>query len=96
MSSMAADESSRVGWIGLGSMGLAMAQNIQKHLKATGQPSLCYWNRTISKGEELKNIGGEPYNHAIEVAWNCRVTFISVSHDRFLTTIYTDLLAGQR
>jgi 3-hydroxyisobutyrate dehydrogenase-like beta-hydroxyacid dehydrogenase len=68
-----------VGWIGLGSMGLAMALNLQKHLTATGQPSLYYWNRTISKGEDLKNTGGRPCTCAVDVAWKCGVTFISVS-----------------
>jgi 3-hydroxyisobutyrate dehydrogenase-like beta-hydroxyacid dehydrogenase len=60
-------------------MGLAMALNVQKHLKAAGQPNLYYWNRTISKGEELANIAGEPCTSAIDVAGNCGVTFISVS-----------------
>lgn len=60
-------------------MGLAMALNIQRHLKAIGQPGLCYWNRTISKGEELGNIGGEPCTGAVDVASKCGVTFISVS-----------------
>lgn len=81
MSSTAANESPRVGWIGLGSMGLAMALNIQKHLKATGQPNLYYWNRTISKGEELGNIGGEACTCTVKVAEKCGVTFISVSRN---------------
>lgn len=79
MSGTVADEKRRVGWIGLGSMGLAMALNMQKHLKATVQPNLHYWNRTISKGDKLKDIGGEPCTCAVNVAWKCGVMFISVS-----------------
>ena len=64
----------------MGSMGLAMALNIQKHLTATRQPNLYYWNRTISKGEDLRNIGGKPCTSAVNVVLDCGVTFISVSH----------------
>jgi hypothetical protein len=69
-----------VGWIGLGSMGLAMAVNIQKHLKATGAPNLHYWNRTISKGQELAELGGVACENVADVPRNCDITFISVSH----------------
>ena len=61
-------------------MGLAMALNVQKHLKATGLPNLHYWNRTITKGEGLKEIGGEPCKRPADVPWNCGVIFISVSY----------------
>lgn len=69
-----------VGWIGLGSMGLAMALNIQKHLQANGLPDIKYWNRTISKGDALKTIGGEPRTLPGDVALNSMVTFISVRY----------------
>lgn len=68
-----------VGWIGLGSMGLAMAINVQKHLKSNHSTNLRYWNRTISKGQELRDMGGEPCEHPADVPRNCDVTFISVS-----------------
>ena len=68
-----------VGWIGLGSMGLAMAVNIQKHLKAIGAPNLHYWNRTISKGQELAELGGVACENVADVPRNCAITFISVS-----------------
>ena len=68
-----------VGWIGLGSMGLAMAVNIQKHLKVIGAPNLHYWNRTISKGQELAELGGVACENVADVPRNCAITFISVS-----------------
>ncbi|KAF3047881.1 hypothetical protein E8E11_008476 [Didymella keratinophila] len=64
-----------------------MALNIQKHLTATRQPNLYYWNRTISKGDDLRNIGGEPCTSAVNVALDCGVTFISVSDDNTLRSL---------
>jgi 3-hydroxyisobutyrate dehydrogenase-like beta-hydroxyacid dehydrogenase len=69
----------RLGWIGLGSMGLAMATNIQKHLASNTYPALKYWNRTISRGEPLKQAGGIPCSSPEELVQNCDVIFISVS-----------------
>ena len=68
-----------VGWIGLGSMGLAMAFNVQRELNSQGLPKLKYWNRTISKGDTLKEIGGEPCTSPGDVATRSKITFISVS-----------------
>ncbi|KAM4062387.1 NAD binding domain of 6-phosphogluconate dehydrogenase [Hirsutella rhossiliensis] len=48
----------RVGWIGLGSMGQAMALNLQKHMSKTGAPNIRYYNRTVSRGIPLQEIGG--------------------------------------
>jgi len=41
-------------------MGLAMANNLQRHLAAKKAPSLLYTNRTMSRGEPLKALGGIP------------------------------------
>ncbi|KAF2993616.1 hypothetical protein E8E13_002039 [Curvularia kusanoi] len=86
-SQTSAETALSVGWIGLGSMGLAMAMNVQKHLKATGAPSLHYWNRTISKGKELGELGGIACEHAADVPRQCDITFISLSDDKTLTHI---------
>jgi len=69
----------RLGWIGLGSMGLAMAINIQKHLAQNNLPPLKYWNRTLSRGDSLKDIGSTPCSGVKELVQNCDVIFISVS-----------------
>lgn len=68
----------RLGWIGLGSMGLAMALNLQKHLQSKNLPSLKYWNRTISRGQPLHDIGGTPCHSPNEVVQDCNIIFISV------------------
>lgn len=39
-------------------MGLAMANNLQRHLAAKKALSLLYTNRTMSRGAPLKALGG--------------------------------------
>jgi len=39
-------------------MGLAMANNLQRHLAAKKALSLLYTNRTMSRGQPLQSIGG--------------------------------------
>ncbi|KAF2704452.1 NAD(P)-binding protein [Pleomassaria siparia CBS 279.74] len=73
----------RLGWIGLGSMGLAMAQNIQKHLYENNLPALRYSNRTLSRGEPLEGLGGVP-----------DVIFISVSDDLASKTVIEGILSS--
>jgi 3-hydroxyisobutyrate dehydrogenase-like beta-hydroxyacid dehydrogenase len=60
-------------------MGLAMATNIQKHLTDKLLPSLKYWNRTISRGEPLKQVGSVPCSTTEALVQDCDIIFISVS-----------------
>jgi 3-hydroxyisobutyrate dehydrogenase-like beta-hydroxyacid dehydrogenase len=76
---MSTTKNPRLGWIGLGSMGLAMANNIQKHLKQNCLPSLQYWNRTLSRGVPLKELGGVPCQSVEGLVQSCDVIFVSVS-----------------
>jgi 3-hydroxyisobutyrate dehydrogenase-like beta-hydroxyacid dehydrogenase len=39
-------------------MGLAMANNLQRHLAAKKALSLLYTNRTMARGQPLQSIGG--------------------------------------
>ncbi|RYN35819.1 hypothetical protein AA0113_g1288 [Alternaria arborescens] len=91
---MSTQEPLRLGWIGLGSMGLAMATNMQKHLKKHGLPLLKYWNRTISRGDSLKDIGGTPCPSIADLAQNCDVIFISVSDDTVLRSVTETILSS--
>jgi 3-hydroxyisobutyrate dehydrogenase-like beta-hydroxyacid dehydrogenase len=75
---MSPSESPRFGWIGLGSMGLAMSINLQKHLAEKSLPALQYWNRTISRGDALKQIGGMPCESPETLVQNCDIVCISV------------------
>ncbi|PVI08460.1 NAD(P)-binding protein [Periconia macrospinosa] len=90
-----ANSSLRVGWIGLGSMGLAMATNMQKHLQNQELPPLQYTNRTLSRGDSLKAIGGIPCQTAVEVVQNSDMIFISVSDDAALTATIQTILQTQ-
>lgn len=75
---MASTKELQLGWIGLGSMGLAMAINIQKHLQRNNLPALHYTNRTLSRGDPLKEIGGIPFQSIRELVQASDVVFISV------------------
>lgn len=61
-------------------MGLAMATNMQKHMSASKLPPLRYWNRTISRGGPLRDIGGVPAASVEELVKSCDIIFISVMH----------------
>jgi hypothetical protein len=69
----------QVGWIGLGSMGIGMSKNLQKHLSKAGSPSLIYTNRTLSRGELLQELGAIPVETVKGVASKCDIIFSCVS-----------------
>lgn len=71
----------RLGWIGLGSMGLPMAINIQKYLSEHQYPPLQYTDRMISLGETLSEIGGVSCTKITDLVQICDVIFISVRSD---------------
>lgn len=85
---MSSPPSLRLGWIGLGNMGLGMATNIQQYLNKTGYPSLRFWNRTISRGASLQDIGGVPCGSVAELAESCDMIFISVKPPPRLLDMY--------
>lgn len=58
-----------------------MAVNLQKHLSRTGAPSLHYHNRTMSRGEPLKTIGGVPCSSIGELITKSDIVFLSLSDD---------------
>lgn len=99
---MASTETPRLGWIGeplndcfneptltrtgLGSMGLAMATNLQRHLSQTGSPSLTYHNRTMSRGEPLRELGASPSPTINHLLANTDIIFLSLSDDTALAS----------
>jgi 3-hydroxyisobutyrate dehydrogenase len=70
---MAALNQHRLGWIGIGRMGYAMAQ-----LLAKGGCDLSVWNRTRSKAEPLKEFGAKVVDHLSDLA-QCDVVFTMVA-----------------
>ncbi|KAL3467057.1 hypothetical protein BJX64DRAFT_274109 [Aspergillus heterothallicus] len=79
----------RIGWVksryGLGSMGLPMATNLQKHLLRTAQHSLTYYNRTIASGEPLQKLGANPATNLPELVVKCDVALTMLANDQVLT-----------
>lgn len=69
----------QVGWIGLGSMGIGMSKNLQKHLSKAGAPSLIYTNRTLARNEQLQALGAIPIQIVKDVASKCDIIFSCVS-----------------
>ncbi|KAL5120242.1 hypothetical protein ACEQ8H_001800 [Pleosporales sp. CAS-2024a] len=68
-----------------------MATNLQTHIASKALPSLQYWNRTISRGDALKDIGGVPCQSPADLANKCDVIFISVSDDEALKSLINTL-----
>lgn len=89
---MASQGRPRLGWLGLGSMGLAMAINMQKHVNDNGLPPLNYWNRTLSKGEPLRANKARPCHSIKELIQMCDIIFISVSDDEALQTVIYSII----
>ncbi|KAI1389943.1 6-phosphogluconate dehydrogenase [Hypoxylon trugodes] len=84
----------QVGWIGLGSMGIGMSKNLQKHLSSTSAPPLIYTNRTISRGDPLKAIGAVAAESVGEVAKKSDIIFSCVSDDAALRHVADEIVAS--
>ncbi|KAI0149617.1 hypothetical protein GGR57DRAFT_226989 [Xylariaceae sp. FL1272] len=84
----------RIGWIGLGSMGAAMAKNIHGHLTANSDVPLRFFNRTASRGDTLEALGGKRYGSVAEVTAESDVIFISASDDGAVESITSQILGS--
>ncbi|KAL3421321.1 6-phosphogluconate dehydrogenase [Phlyctema vagabunda] len=83
----------QVGWVGLGSMGIGMAKNLQKYLTSVSAPALVYTNRTLSRGEPLDAIGGLAVSTVTEVAKKSEIIFSCVSNDAVLEATADEIIA---
>jgi 3-hydroxyisobutyrate dehydrogenase-like beta-hydroxyacid dehydrogenase len=77
---------------GLGSMGLAMAVNLQKHLTSQGVPGLRYHNRTMSRGAPLADAGGVPASSIGGLVNQCDIIFMSLSDDSAQAFVVAQIL----
>ncbi|KAI0844475.1 hypothetical protein F5Y00DRAFT_248685 [Daldinia vernicosa] len=82
----------RLGWIGLGSMGSAMAKNIHRYLSSQGREPLRFFNRTASRGDTLAALGGIRRQDVVQVASESDVIFISASDDKAVESIIAQIL----
>lgn len=71
-------------------MGLAMATNLQRHLTTKNALNLVYSNRTMSRGEPLKAIGGIPETNFEKLVAQCGIIFTMVSQSVSVTSIQSN------
>ncbi|WP_157245283.1 NAD(P)-dependent oxidoreductase [Nonomuraea typhae] len=79
----------RVGWIGTGRMGYAMAARL-----AGPGTDLAVWNRTRAKAEPLAELGAEVVSSIAELSAN-EVVFTMVSSSGDLAQVLDELLGGE-
>ncbi|KAI0487218.1 hypothetical protein F4859DRAFT_501769 [Xylaria cf. heliscus] len=84
----------RCGWIGLGSMGSAMAKNVHACLQSQSGTSLNFYNRTASRGDGLEQLGGERRASAAELAASSDIVFISASDDAAVESIIGQIISS--
>jgi 3-hydroxyisobutyrate dehydrogenase-like beta-hydroxyacid dehydrogenase len=60
-------------------MGINMALNLQRHLNDKELPPLHYSNRTLPRGQPLKDIGAVPQENIEGVVENSNIIFTMVS-----------------
>ncbi|KAL3136887.1 hypothetical protein ABBQ32_006498 [Trebouxia sp. C0010 RCD-2024] len=82
-----------IGYIGLGSMGLGMATNLQENLRKRGA-SLHVHNRTESKANTLLDQGAIWESSPAKIAKNCQITFCSMFADDGLKSTFKKWLNG--
>ncbi|PYI00021.1 3-hydroxyisobutyrate dehydrogenase [Aspergillus ellipticus CBS 707.79] len=82
----------KLGWIGLGSMGQAMALNLQTHLSHTNSPPLHIYNRTAARGQPLLAIGAISSSSIQALLQAVDICFIAVSDSNAVTSIINTIL----
>jgi 3-hydroxyisobutyrate dehydrogenase-like beta-hydroxyacid dehydrogenase len=75
-------------------MGLGMAMNLQRHMSNTGGPDVKFFNRTISRGAPLQDIGGSPASSVADLVANTDIIFMSLSDDAALNSTI-DLMTAE-
>lgn len=76
-------------------MGLGMATNLQKHLsQLTGASPLQYYNRTMSRGDPIRDLGASPAESVVALVASSDVIFLSLSDDNALSSTIDAILAA--
>ncbi|KAJ5516527.1 hypothetical protein N7527_008087 [Penicillium freii] len=86
----------QIGWYGLGSMGLAMASNLQRHVAAKKAISLIYSNRTMSRGSPLRALGAIPEPNFAKLVSQCGIIFTMVSNDSVLQSLLSTAMGSSQ
>ena len=86
------NDSRRIGWIGVGRMGYAMAERLAK-----GGADLTVWNRTRAKAEPLAKVGAKIAENVADLA-ACDIVFVMVAAWKDVAEVVTGargLLSGR-
>jgi 3-hydroxyisobutyrate dehydrogenase-like beta-hydroxyacid dehydrogenase len=75
-------------------MGLGMATNLQKYIVTKSLSPLSYTNRTLSRGDSLKAIGGIPCSSIADVVQGSDIIFSSISDDSVLLSLVESFVAS--
>jgi len=85
----------KIGYIGLGLMGLPMSKN----LLAKSGAQVCGYDRVQSQVEELVSLGGFDGKSAVEIAKTCDFVFSMLPRSEHVASVYEEMLpyihAGQ-
>lgn len=73
----------KIGWIGLGHMGIPMAANLRK-----AGHEITVWNRNRAKAEELLRLGAKFADHPADLWADADVIFTMVSDDQAVKDVY--------
>ncbi|WVR07075.1 hypothetical protein IAU60_004114 [Kwoniella sp. DSM 27419] len=86
----------RLGYIGLGSMGLPMAINLTKYISSNGLTPLSVWNRSTSKYDKLREGAPATYfaERMEELVGRCDVIFTSLINDQAAEEVFGKLFAA--
>ncbi|KAJ2894629.1 hypothetical protein GGI21_005260 [Coemansia aciculifera] len=82
----------RVGWVGLGAMGSAMARNLQEYRIAQGLSPIGVYNRTQAKCDQVAALGAKVYESPSDVANASDVVFLSLFNDAAVKSVVTEIL----
>ncbi|KAI7821432.1 NAD binding domain of 6-phosphogluconate dehydrogenase-domain-containing protein [Kickxella alabastrina] len=82
----------RIGFVGLGTMGQAMALNMQAHRTASGNLSISVYNRTASKAKAVEDQGATVCASPAEVAARSDVVFLSLFDGDAVQKVIAEIL----
>ncbi|GAA96143.1 uncharacterized protein L969DRAFT_91597 [Mixia osmundae IAM 14324] len=85
-------EKIQLGFIGLGNMGAAMANNLNKWARDEQLPALLVYNRTRSKCDAVEKQGAVVAASAGEIASKCDLVITSLSNDAAAETVYAEMI----
>lgn len=80
--------------IGTGGMGLAMASNLQRDLATKALPPLLYTNRTLARGEPLRELGAVPEPSLVELVRRSTLVFSCIANDASVNETLDQVLAA--